>query len=317
MPLEGLFNIEWLSLNSQRAYPLADDASGIDLTGSFKLPKDFLVELGLPVHAGLNIDPGKFYVRYISAFATGFSITVAYDGSEGIVNVASALIARQSHTKNQSYALGGVGDFADSFGRVVIGSLDAIDQEPQGRFELSFANGRLDTDAIRPMIRGLSSLRVRNGADLSQPIYGDVILTAGANIRLTTVIVGGEDPVIVIDAIEGEGLIEECVCEGDEVAPPIRRINNVAPTAAGDFTLGGDDCLSIEAIQNGLIIRDICSHPCCTCSDMEKVTDDLSRFGEQITTMINFQTRLTSSVTQFEQVVLGSKLNDTGCLSCE
>ena len=43
MPL-STWNLEWLNHNSQRNYPIADDATGYDETGTFKIPEDFIVE---------------------------------------------------------------------------------------------------------------------------------------------------------------------------------------------------------------------------------------------------------------------------------
>ena len=36
MPLDGLWNIEWLNQNSQRNYPLSEEASLKDLTGTWQ-----------------------------------------------------------------------------------------------------------------------------------------------------------------------------------------------------------------------------------------------------------------------------------------
>ena len=52
--------------------------------------------------------------------------------------------------------------------------------------------------------------------------YGYIVLQAGRNIRLTPITAVGQDPVVRIDAISGEGLNEDCVCVGDaSTSPPI------------------------------------------------------------------------------------------------
>jgi hypothetical protein len=76
MPV-GNWNLEWLNHNAQRAYPLADDATGPDETGAFKLPDNFLVELDLPVHAGLNVGPAGFFVLPSAAYAGGYGSSSA------------------------------------------------------------------------------------------------------------------------------------------------------------------------------------------------------------------------------------------------
>jgi hypothetical protein len=167
------------------------------------------------------------------------------------------------------------------------------------------------------MIRGISSITLVNGIEESAKLYGDIEFIAGTNIRLTPITSSDADPQIRIDAIAGEGLVEECVCEGDDTDDPcIKRINGVPPTTSGDFTLVGDDCLEITPITNGLQLKDLCSDPCCGCEELEAITRDLEQFGNAATTLSNFVNRLESEVNQFSAVVLGSRLNDRGCLEC-
>lgn len=314
MPFDSLQNLEWLNHNSQRKYPLADTATGEDTTGSFDLPEDLILALYLPIHAGLTVDPGRFYLKSLGVFATGVGITIGYSPSAGSpVNIATALINRDGHVLYQDYSLGGVGDFDDTVGRIVIGSFDRLDEQPEGFFNFDFEEGRLDVDTIRPQIRGVQSIQVRNGGDVSQRLYGDIELVAGTNIRLTPIVVAGQDPQIQIDAIDGEGLTEECVCEDGSDGPPIRTINGIPPTAAGDFSVLGDECIETTAIQNGIRLVDLCSQPCCGCTELERITEDLEQFGSQATTLANFVNRLESSVTNFDAVVLGSVLRDKSC----
>src|SRR6188768_4175894 len=104
MPL-GYRNLEWADHNSERRYPLCEDAGGKDLSGAFRLPNEFLLGLIFPVHWGMSVLPGKFFVRRISSQAAGYSITIAYD-SLPVVDVAVAMISKASHTVNQVYNLG-------------------------------------------------------------------------------------------------------------------------------------------------------------------------------------------------------------------
>jgi len=59
---DKILSTDWLNENSLRNYPLADDATGLDTTGSFTLPKDLLVDAIFPVDTSLNLDPGGFHV---------------------------------------------------------------------------------------------------------------------------------------------------------------------------------------------------------------------------------------------------------------
>lgn len=314
---EKIWNVEWLNANSQRRYPLTAESSGVAESGTFELPTDFIVGLDIPINSGLNVDAARFFVKHVGAYATGYGITVGYQPAVGdAVNVGTALVGRDTHTRNDTYALGGVGDYVDTVGKITIGNLDNIGEQPDGFFTFAIDTARIEPDCVRPIIRGVTSLSVVSGIEQSAKLYGDIELVADDNIQLVPVIVSGEDPVIRISAIKGEGLIEECDCDDAEDSPPIRRINGIPPTSGGDFTLLGNSCLQIEAIDNGLKLLDSCSEPCCGCEELEAVTRDLEAFGSKATTLENFLVRLESSVTQMDMVVLGSKLNDQGCIEC-
>lgn len=316
MPPDGIINVEFLNQNSQRAYPLSDEAGKLDVTGTFTLPDSFLVELYFPVHAGVDVEPEKFFLRRVGVFATGFNIVLAYDdGTSTPPLVASANIPRSAFSANESFALPGAGGFTDSVGKVVIGSLDEIDRQPSGVFTFDFDGGRLDTDVIRPQIRGLQSITLVNNSEKSDPIAGDVELIAGNNIRLTPVVVSGQDPQIVISAIEGEGLNEDCICD-EELAPPIRTLNGVPPDTSGNFTLLGNDCINIQPIANGLSLDDVCSAPCCGCEELEAVNSQIARFGDGFVTLQTFVNRLAREVSAMSLTVLGSRLGDKGCFEC-
>lgn len=319
MPLGHIWNLQWLNLNGQRRYPLADDAGGMDITGSFKLPDDFLLELDLPVHAGFDVDPGRFFIKHIGAYATGYSIVVGYQPVDGnAVDVATALIARQLHKRNTMYALGGIAPFEDSIGKVMIGNLESIDQQPPGFFTFGLTATRLEPDAIRPIIRGVSALVVVNNEQKSVRLTGDVELVAGANFQLVPVIQSGQDPQIIFNAIEGEGTVQECVCEGDAaVTEPIKKFNGIQPTPTGDFTLVGSECIQIEPIANGLRIINTCAKPCCGCEELERITQDLERLKQEAVNVEGFADSLQTSVSTMDLVVLGARLGDRSCVTCE
>lgn len=315
--MPSYWNIEWLNANSQRSYPLADAATKTDTSGDFVLPDDFVLALYLPVHAGLEVAPDRFFLRAVAAYGAGYSLEIGYDDNGTANTVGVAVIAKDSHTENQVYAVVGMGDFADTVGKIVIGRTESIDQQPAGRYVFTYAGGKLDQDCIRPIIRGISSIRVINGSETSEAITGHIVMAAGANIRLTPILIEGQDPTIRIDAISGEGLTETCVCSDEaDAGPCIRVINDVPPTPAGKFTLLGNDCLEIDAIQNGLQLIDRCSAPCCGCQELAVITQDLSQFGDNARTLSTFLNRLETSVTQYNEVVLASRLSDRGCDAC-
>lgn len=313
------WNIQWLNANGQRKYPLAADATGVDTTGSFTIPDDFILELDLPVHAGEDVGPGRFFVQNIGAYATGYGIVIGYQPAVGVaVTVATALIPAASHVRDSVYALGGVSPFDDTIGKIVIGRLDSIAEQPPGFWTFVLANTRLEPDAIRPILRGVSSLSTVNGGQQSSLLRGDIEFQAGTNMQIVAILAEGQDPILRFNAISGEGTVEQCVCEGD-AAPttPISNFNGVRPTSDGSFYLVGDECLQLVPIDNGLKLVDLCSAPCCGCAELEKITRDLDRLGTQAASVEDFANRLSTSVDAMAATVLGSRLGDSSCIACE
>lgn len=310
MPI-GNWNLQWLNHNSQRSYPLTERATKRDINDTITLPDSFIVALYLPIHAGLAFAPNNFFIRSVLISPTGFNITVGYTDGTTTVDVAAANIVRSNYQANRSYALGGIDNFDDCVGHIVLGHLDEIDQIAPGLYVFDITGGALETDAIRPMIRGVSRLRILSNTEYSSPIYGDVTLVAGTNIRITAATVNSETH-IRFDAISGLNLNEDCFCDVPDTGECIRCINGVC-SDDGNFVLAQDDCVTITPMPDGLKIADTCAQPCCGCTELDAIIDQLNRFGDGVTTLQNFVTRLGAEVTQMSLVVLGSRLGDSGC----
>lgn len=310
--------LEWQDHNSQRSFPFAVEATQQDVSGTITIPDDFILSLDLATHSAINVDPSKFLIRRLGSYVTGYGLTIGYDNGSDILDVATANIAKGTHTPGRDYSLTGLGDFSDTTGTIVLGKTDNLDNQPAGDFSFDLAGARLEPFCIRPFVRSLMGVRVANGSDLSTLLYGDLVFSAGTNQRITVVQTPGQPTEIIFDAIDGEGLNDECVCEDDlALSPPIRRINGEPGTSNGDFTVLGNDCLSPERITNGIYLNDTCSKPCCGCRELEVVTAQLEQFGRQATTLENLLVSLQARVTQMDQVVLGSRLGDRGCVDCD
>ena len=317
MPLSQ-WNLEWLDHNSQRNYPLADDATGLDSTSSFSLPEDFIVQMDLPIHSAMDMDPSRFFIRQINISGVGVSVIISYSGSSGVQDVASASIPRAAHSRYTTYAMGGIEPFDDTVGKITINKFDSLDLQPSGIWNFDYTGSRISPDVVRPIIQGVQSLKVQSANTTSERFYGDIELVAGTNVQLTPVVLGAGSSKIIISAISGEGTIEPCVCEGDAAELPcIKTINGISPTVAGDFSLIGDDCLQVTGGSNAVYIADVCCAPCCGCTELEAITTDLERFNQQKVNLEFFVNQLQSSVTEMNLVVLGARLGDKGCITCE
>jgi hypothetical protein len=304
MPSLGqLWDIDWLNANSQRHYPLSEEAGSRDTTDSFSIPFSFLVDLIWPVHADPTVDPSKFHIIGIGVFGTGVTVSIGYDGTA----VGAVAIDASLHTQNQSYYISGTGDFFDTVGKIVIGSLNEIQQSP-GVYTFDLSNGRLETTCIKPDLRGVSALYVKNGDELSEALQGDVVLQAGRNVSLSFVTgVGSEPDRIVINAIDGAGLNADCLCDENADLPCVKTINGIEPDGSGNFTLLDDECLKLDAIANGLQLTDECSKPCCGCTELAVVEETLNFVVTQATSLQNLAERLEAAVTAMEINLLSSK----------
>lgn len=310
MPI-GNWNLQWLNHNSQRAYPLTERASKTDTSNTITIPDSFIVALYFPIHSGTTFSPTGFFVKSLLISATGFNIVIGYSNGTTSVDVAAANIARSSYVANRAYSLAGIDNFYDSVGYVVLGNLDEIDQLPPGLYTFSPAAGELESDAIRPMLRAVSRLQVINNNETSEYIYGDVTLVAGTNVRISVSSAAGETT-ITFDAISGENLNQDCLCDIYDAGDCITAINGVH-AVGGNFLIAPDDCTQITEISGGIKISDICAQPCCGCTELNALVAQIDRFGDGITTLQNFVTRLGSEVTQMSLVVLGSRLSSSGC----
>jgi hypothetical protein len=313
MPI-GNWNLQWLNHNSQRSYPLTERATKADTSASIRLPDSFLVAMHFPVHVGLDVLPDKFYLRSILLTPTGYNITIGYDDGDDGYDVAATNIVRSSHVPNRTYALVGLDSFADCVGHVTVGPLDEISQLPAGFYEFTPDAGGLESDVIRPMIRGISSLRVRNGTEYTERLYGHITLVAGTNMRLT-VANNTVEPTITFSAISGENLNENCVCDVPDSGECIRCINGVC-SCDGTFTFDSGSCTQISPDICGLSFTNTCAEPCCGCEELNALKTQMDRFADGVNTLQNFITRLGSEVTQMSMTVLGSKLGDSGCDTC-
>jgi hypothetical protein len=309
------WNVSFDVQNSQRRYPLAPVTSARDTSDSFQLPDDFLLGLWLAIHYAHDVEIGNFLLYQLSVYATGFGLTVGYDDGGTIVPVATTSFNRHTHVPGNVYSLFGVNDFHDAYGDVSVGRLESIDQQPGGVFVFDRTGALLDADTIRPSIRAVQALYVRNGDEVSHALVGDVELVAQRDMVITPVIVEGERTKILFSAVSGEGLNSSCLCNGIEASDPIRQVNEIRPTPAGDFFVLGDDGIEVVPINNGILLRNKYT-PCCDCEELTVVTSDLQLILQRLSLVEGFANRLTDSTQQFNTTVLGSRLSDQSCEVC-
>jgi len=309
----GIWNVPWLNENTQRNYPISEEATLFDISGSFRLPLNLIVDLVWPVQATADVETDHFHIYNVSIFGDGITITLGYDGTP----IGSVSVSRTTHEINQSYFISGIGDFYDSVGKIAIGELDTL-LSSGGSYSFDVAGGRLEPTVIRPNLKGVTAVVIIDGQDRSDPLYGDVEFAAGRNMEFTVSTVPGGNPRIRFDAVESADLTDDCECSNlTSDAPCIRSINGVTPDGSGNIELVSvDDCLVIEpgASGNQLQFKDQCSKSCCGCEKLNTVVEDLNLLTIEVSTLTGVADRLDASVSSAFINLMASR---TGELPCE
>jgi len=296
-PFSSVVGVEWYNQNSLRKYPLADDASGTDVTNTFNLPHSLIVDLVIPISSATQYDPDGFVLREVAVFGLGIVVTFAYTADNSTFTEVGRISVSSTHTPNTTYFMYGTGAFSDVIARVTIGDIQET-LATAGVFTFDRAGGRLVSTVIRPDIRGVSRLRVRNGGDVSDPIYGVVELVAGTNMTIT---VSGNQ--ITFNAIDGANLNQDCGClsTADRTqAPCIRRINGQQANSQGNIQFTGVNCITVQTGNNALTIKDVCSEPCCTVEDINKIISDLNSLTTDVRTQGFAQQKLENNLQQMQ-----------------
>lgn len=316
MPGGRPLNQQWRNQNSVRAYPLSEAAGKRDNGGVLTIPDSLIVGMQLNITLGINVQPDKFFLNKLILSPVGVTIVLAYDDGSTYPYVGSIHVPVSTHVENATYAVGFRDDFIDCDGHIQIGLLAEAGDLPAGEYTFDADNGRIDPDTVRPQIRTISSVTIENAGQRSERLYGDLTFVAGTDMRITATT--GDNPSITWSAIQGEGLNEDCECDNPDKAPPIRTINGIPPTAGGDFTFVGNNCLEIEGVSGAAMLKfsDLCSEPCCGCTQLDAINEQLKLFSDGRASLSGLANRTAAEVTQMNLVVLASRIFDSGCASC-
>lgn len=265
----NVHNLEWLNLNSERNYPIKENASRFDITNSVQLPNQLIVDAVFVTDINNN-----FYVKSVQFLGSAIIISI-YDQNNTFVG--NVTVMASTHETYESYQVDGHGIYKYLQGKLVIGDLDNIDII--GNYEFSFESTRFEETVIIPNIRGVTSISV---VGKNTVLVGDVQLVAGYNCRLR---IDESSNTIYIDAIEGQGLGPACNCDEEPIElVGIKTINGIRPRESdGNFDIRGVGCIEVASLSNGIEIRNTCEEPCCDCDDVNALLASLSDKQTQLT----------------------------------
>jgi hypothetical protein len=302
---------EFLNENSHRNYPLRDEVSALDVSGTFVIPSSLIVDMKLcaPVD---SIASGTFFIsslvirRYTidigvsykpdadSAFAVGGFYNI--DTTAG-TNVTYTLVSLpQDQIDNQL--------FVDMTGSVVIGSCeDAITKA--GAWEFDETTAALNASAISEGLTQVRSIQVGD-----QRFYGNIILKEGDNVVLTPVYDAVTDTTTITVSAEISGSASDINITSDAdiitalvalYGRPITTINNTEPGEDGNFTLVGADCTNITAGSASVTLNNPCSDPCCDGTYLDAAYDALNQLNVRYARVVDFYDAATRNMDLIQQ----------------
>lgn len=300
MATSANWNSDWLWENSQRNYPLLDGVSRT--SGAFIIPNTFLLDLSVSVPSNLSLPFQDYYIHEISSFGTGYIVTIR----NGATEVGKFSILSSTHTWGKAYPVYTERDGNTQFiGSVVIGDLSDINLQPAGTHTFETEASRLQLRCVSTYVSGLSGLKISKNGVESNLITDTVVLRGGPNTRLSL-----EGNAITVDAIGDKEFLQDCVCEGGrEKGEPIRTINGQGPNQNGEFVLMPSIlCMDIQPIQNGVMLSDTCSTPCCGCEELEVVNTTLNGLTSQFQTLSAMAANLQSQMSRTQEIITNSPL---------
>lgn len=256
-------NLDYLNLNSLRAYPIKETVSRQDTLGVFTIPNDFIVDLEI---AASN-DPSLFgYVSRISNLSDFIGVEIS-DNSNTLIG--TFVIDAGAHTRFKRYQLVPTSDYVRATGSITIDSLDSLHDQPDGSFTFTLANAELEMRTFIPGQKGINRIKFINASGSSFYKTGDVTIIARSNVRFKS----GDDGAVIIDVGDGLGLNTSCAPE----KACIQTINGIPPDESHNFTLDFSDCAQLTPIpaNTGLLLEDNCCRPCVGCNDIETLTNRL------------------------------------------
>ena len=257
---------------------LSKSASSND-GGLFQLYADDIASSVIHLPFDQSISSAGFFVSQVQNLPTHFAVSIGYELDDG--NVDQVLTGEISIDGTESILqLRGVGGGEDASGYIEFDSLPQGSRAPIGVFNFDPEDSRIHPITIQMAAKSLSGITVVDGDQQSKTLTGKVTLEAGENFALVIKDLA-EGAVVVLDAVDGSGLVDECPC-GDEAGVPITHINSIPAGENGNFDIITEKCLDQEQIANGLRVTNPCADPCCGCETAEQLTENVADINSRV-----------------------------------
>jgi len=307
---------EFANRSADSRYPLHPAATGVDDSGAFAIPNDFLVGLYLAVPADSGFVPSSFHIQKIIYTAARCSAiigastptsTITLGQFDVIATAAESQIATYGYAFTTFTALPA---YAEITGRLMIGGLDSLKLQPQGVYQFTALTAGISVDCVRPKLRHVSALEVVNASGQTFRLTGVVRLVGGTNANLRLAVEGGQR-VVVFDAVDGSQLNDQMQCQ-QITSTQIKTLNGLPGNSEGEVTLIGSRCLEIAPQQQGLQLTNGCSEPCASCEEAQALKSLVDPFVTQVPTLASLINRIDMMVSQLQANISMSTGNACG-----
>lgn len=263
----------WRNQNRYRLYPFRDDASLVPSEDpGIVLPGDFIVDFSITVpvsetYGTVSADVAE--VKLASMMYAEPTVALFFSLASGDSLASATISDLTAHVPGTSYPVHGVGEYDDVRGFIVLGDLDNFrNAVPAGAY--TFSGAFFEMTTVRPVLRGVRSIRATSNLTDTTPLYGAVKLVAGNNVKLTVI---PDENAIRIDALSTSGFSGDCECSNVNKATTVKSINGVS---SENVELVGGQCVEVTKVGDTIMIKDTCSKPCCGCEELNLITDRLA-----------------------------------------
>ncbi len=252
-------NLDFLNLNTVRNYPIKDGLSRVSSDSLFTIPNDLIADLNItsPSNPGVRL----FISRLVNT-STHVLIEISMKdiGVMGTFNIPI-------NTANYSDIwLVSSSAFPNTVGCLTVGSLINLSTLPSGDFSFDISSTELLMRVFTPASLGVNYLSFSDSKANKVTLTGYVTVKAESNLQFRD---GGDT--VIMDAGENLGLNKIC----DDSGIPIKTINGVKPDSEGNFYLLPGDCVSMENVEYGILLKDSCGKPCVGCNEIGELTNRL------------------------------------------
>jgi hypothetical protein len=286
---------EWLNSNSVRNYPIAENCSRIDKSGSYTISNDLIVSAQVN-HSRAYAD-GVFFISGLFVSVPVIKISISYQPEDTLISptyISTIEIDTKNFSKFSYYSFIGQNENSSVLGAIAVGDIAETINRGLGNFDFDSSSTKLEINCRFVSMPSMQYIDIYDSNNVLIHRATDVLkIKAGQNVRITydpliNIDTGETDQYgcVKIDAIVDENVIKEpdgCETAKAFYSPCIKTINGVRPDSNGNFWIEESECIGIDEYKdaNSIKVNDLCSSSCCGCVDLEFLTAGLEQLKQQ------------------------------------